>query len=184
MNKVLRILSSLAVGIGLILLFVYCGFRRNADTIQMLNQPSYYTLQNYWYLLLSGCGCIALSIVSCFLSWHRDMDTKVEILPNAAGAEKAELLGWLTGSSLDTRKTKREIPAAAPVIPLGEDEEDTFVPGRGKGEKTQSTLFGRNRHAVPDPEETELTEDSTVLEDDLTETDAQSTVIQPRGRRM
>ena len=31
MNKVLRILSSLAVGIGLILLFVYCGFRRNAE---------------------------------------------------------------------------------------------------------------------------------------------------------
>lgn len=113
MNKFLRIISTLVVGIGLILLFVYLGFQNSMDKSQVLNQPSYYTLQNYWYLLVAGCGCVAFSIISCFLAWNKKMDEKVEILPNAVAAEKTELLSWLSGSSLDTDKNRKRKTASA-----------------------------------------------------------------------
>lgn len=107
MNKFLRIISTLIVGIGLILLFVYLSFQSSIDKSQVLNQPSYYSLQNYWYLLVAGCGCVAFSMISCFLAWNRKMDEKIEILPNAVAAEKTELLSWLSGSSLDTAKKRK-----------------------------------------------------------------------------
>lgn len=123
MNKFLRIISTAVVGIGLILLFVYLGFHNSIDKSEILNQPSYYTIQNYWWLLFAGCGCVAFSIVSCFLAWNKMMDEKIEILPNAVAADKSELLSWLTGSSLDTSRKAphKERPAGQKAASNGLD---------------------------------------------------------------
>jgi len=113
MNKFLRIVSTLVVGIGLILLFVYLSYSNSVSKAQLLENPSYYTLQNYWYLLVAGCGCVAFSIISSFLAWNKKLDEKVEILPNAVAAEKTQLMDWLTGSSLDTGSRGRKQKASA-----------------------------------------------------------------------
>lgn len=191
MNKFLRIISTLVVGIGLILLFVYLGFQNSMDKSQVLNQPSYYTLQNYWYLLVAGCGCVAFSIISCFLAWNKKMDEKVEILPNAVAAEKTELLGWLSGSSLDTdKKRKRKADSTAkekqksrmPVIKRVEETE-TESP-RKTAQKTVSGIAGSttvtsDETVITASDETQIAQEETVLEgiSPMTVLDTDETVL-------
>lgn len=159
MNKFLRIISTLVVGIGLILLFVYLSFQNSIDKSQVLNQPSYYTLQNYWYLLVAGCGCVAFSIVSCFLAWNKKMDEKVEILPNAVAAEKTELLGWLSGSSLDTDK-KRNRKAQT----TEKEKQNTGMPVMKRTEETETKKLRKAaRKTVTDTADTTATSAETVI---------------------
>lgn len=125
MNKFFRLMTTLVVALGVALLFAYLSFTGNADKSQMLTQPSYYIRQNYQYLLLAGAGSIVFSLISCFLSWNRKLDPKKEAaLPNAVGADKDTLTGWLSGSSLDTKKDGRRRsakPAAAEPATVMED---------------------------------------------------------------
>lgn len=196
MNKFLRIISTLIVGVGLILLFSYLSFQNSIDKSQLLNKPSYYTLQNYWYLLISGCGCVAFSIISCFLAWNKKMDEKVEILPNAVAAEKRELFRWLAGSSLDTDKNRnRKIQAAQ------KEERNNDTPIMNRTEKpwkfmsnTEDTAaVATTKTATAASEKTEMVHDETILDDlssmtvlcknatvltNETETDDDSTVIE------
>lgn len=176
MNKILRIVSTLVVGIGLILLFVYLAFLSGTDKLQALNQPSYYTVQNYWYLLLSGCGCIAFSIVSCFLAWNKNMDEKVEVLPNAVGAERTELLGWLSGSSLDTGAKTRNRRTAATVSQEPQGDAPTLLP-RHVYENGDQTVVRRARRADPYSNAVTGEEGATVLEstDAATVSDSEQT---------
>jgi len=183
MNKLLRILSTLTVGIGLILVFVYCWLRGSADTLQMLNQPSYYTIQNYWYLLLSGCGCIAFSIVSCFWAWDKKMDARVEVLPNAAGAAKSELLGWLSGSSLDTRVKETGVVSRAVEHPAGQEQTELESTVR----KISSDYFAARRKTKARMEEeestvlTESSESTAMTESTRHEKDEEQTVLTQYG---
>lgn len=191
MNKFLRIISTLVVGIGLILLFVYLGFQNSMDKSQVLNQPSYYTLQNYWYLLVAGCGCVAFSIISCFLAWNKKMDDKVEILPNAVAAEKTELLGWLSGSSLDTDKKrkhkadpteKEKQGSGMPVMKRGEETE-TESPRKAAKKAISDTAdtktVTRDETVLTASEETEIAKDETVPEghSSMTVLDTDATVL-------
>lgn len=191
MNKFLRIISTLVVGIGLILLFVYLGFQNSIDKTQVLNQPSYYTLQNYWYLLVAGCGCVAFSIISCFLAWNKKMDEKVEILPNAVAAEKTEILGWLSGSSLDTDKKRKH--AADPNekekqdsgIPVmkGREETETERPRKAVkktvSDNADATTLISGETVFTASEKTFIAQDETVLEDisPMTVLDTDATVL-------
>lgn len=176
MNKFLRIISTLVVGVGLILLFVYLSFQNSMDKSQVLNQPSYYTLQNYWYLLVAGCGCVAFSIISCFLAWNKKMDEKVEILPNAVAAEKTELLGWLSGSSLDTEKkrerkaesTEKEKKSAGMPVMKRFEGTATECPEKAV-QKTvtdtaDSTVVSNDETITTATDETQIAQDHTVLD--------------------
>lgn len=187
MNKFLRIISTLVVGIGLILLFVYLSFQNSLDKTQVLNQPSYYTLQNYWYLLVGGCGCVAFSILSCFLAWNKKMDEKIEILPNAVAADKTELLGWLTGSSLDTRKKEKSqvhsLPKKGLVNPLAslKDIDDTVAEKHGSESSGKVKCAATNGEGiVHDPfDEGQTIDEHTFIEDAPTvlEGDAENTIL-------
>lgn len=161
MNKFLRIISTLVVGSGLILLFAYLSFQSNLDKSQVLNQPSCYTLQNYWHLLIAGCGCVAFSIVSCFLAWNKKMDEKVEILPNAVAADKTELIGWLTGSSLDTRKKlpkqeRSEVSGKTGKKALALKKIDDTVTQKPVSTNFTNVDFQKENDAVANGEETVL----------------------------
>lgn len=128
MNKFFRLITTLVVALGIALLFVYLSFTGSADKSQMLTQPSYYIRQNYQYLLLAGAGSIVFSLVSCFLSWNRKLDPKKEAaLPNAVGADKDTLTGWLSGSSLDTKKDGRRKNAKAAAVEPETVAEDTVT---------------------------------------------------------
>lgn len=181
MNKFLRIVSTLVVGIGLILLFVYLAYSNSVSKAQLLEHPSYYTLQNYWYLLLAGCGCVAFSIISSFLAWNKKLDEKVEILPNAVAAEKTDLLSWLTGSSLDTGsadKNRKTRNAAADTVKTASNDR-TVRPQEAEpaAEHTEcrteaDTEFASGAETVltdrtamsADDDRTVLADDSTVMD--------------------
>lgn len=107
MNKILRFISTLAVAAGLVLLYVYFFLENGIDKLQALSQASYYTVQDYRFLFFGSIGCIILSILSAFLSWNKKLDPKQEAaLPNAVGAGRADLMAWLSGSTLDTGKER------------------------------------------------------------------------------
>lgn len=189
MNKFLRIISTFVVGVGLILLFVYLSLQNSMNKAEILNQPSYYTLQNYWYLLAGGCGCVAFSILSCFLAWNKKMDEKIEILPNAVAAEKAELLGWLSGSSLDTDKKHNSTKsaenggqrAAKPAVWQKEDEE-TQTSGdatRTTCDKEDSTVVTGEETIVSVSDEPRTMQEETILEEtsSMTVLDTEATIL-------
>lgn len=191
MNKFLRIISTSVVGIGLILLFGYLGFQNSMDKSQILNQPSYYTLQNYWYLLIAGCGCVAFSIISCFLAWNKKMDEEVEILPNAVVADKSELLYWLSGSSLDTdKKGCRKAESAEKKklfsgMPLMKRNEKTVTENPRKAAQktifnvTDSTAVTSDETIISASDETQITKNKTAPEgiSPVTILDTSSTVL-------
>ena len=191
MNKFLRIISTLIVGIGLVLLFVYLMFQNSMTKAQMLNQPSYYTLQNYWSLLIAGCGCIAFSMIGCFLAWNKKMDKKVEILPNAVAAEKAELLGWLSGSSLDTNKrtSRKTRPTEIQDSLVGQtalkQDNDTVTQSSHKdtqktgSEAEEGTIATGAESTMLNTDKTESVEAFTVLDSTspVTVLDMDSTVL-------
>ena len=152
MNKFLRVITTAVVGVGLILLFLYLCVLNNVDKADIFSQPSYYVVQNYWYVFLAGCGCIVFSLVSCFLSWNKSMDTKIEILPNAVAAQKDEVVSWLSGSSLDTQNQKKVQSKSLP-------EQQT----------TEKTLHSHS-HAESDDTHSNLSEqtigDATVIQNE------------------
>ena len=115
MSKFLRFITTLTVGFGLLLLYAYLVYQNSVDKMELLRQPSYYTLENYWYLLVAGCGCVGFAIISCFCAWNKKLDKKIVVLPNAVAAENEELLDWLTGSSLDTARNAKRSETSADI---------------------------------------------------------------------
>lgn len=182
MNRILRIVSTAVVGIGLLLIFLYLCFFENAGKGIALTQPSYYAMQNYWYLFLAGIGCTAFSVISCFFSWHKTMDTKEEILPNAISAQKEDVTAWVSGSSLDTGKTGGKTQKAAVVQNTSVPTSDRTVVDVTKkdleqnGHSDQTVIQDGDAQTLLDQEETilenseetvlEIIEDQTVLEND------------------
>ena len=162
MNKFLRLITTIAVALGVALLFAYLALTAGTDNAQLLNQPSYYIRQNFHYLILAGTGSIVFSIVSSFLAWNRKLDPqKEEALPNAVGANKDVLMSWLSGSSLDTTKNgggKKAKKATAASAPLTEDT------------------------ATDTPNDTTLTETQTEIQDEPTLYDTGETVLDEDAR--
>ena len=53
MGKILRLISTIMIGVGLVFLFVYINIQKTGAE-QVLNNPSYYVAQNYWLVFLAG----------------------------------------------------------------------------------------------------------------------------------
>lgn len=101
MSKFMRVVSTFMVVIGLIFLFVYVR-SLGTDDVDILNQPSYYIVRNYWFMFVAGIVTIVFSILGSFFSWFKTMDPVKEALPNAGYATSNDINTWVAGTTADT----------------------------------------------------------------------------------
>ena len=105
MGKLFKILSTLMICVGLLFLFLYVKAQGTGPQ-EILNNPSYYVAQNYWFVFLSGIAVLAFSVLGSFFSWFRNIDAKEQVLPNAGYSSSQHIDSWLQGSTADsTAKT-------------------------------------------------------------------------------
>lgn len=108
MSKVCRIISTFLIAAGLGFAFFYSYTQNIYSKSAVLDRPSYYILQNYWYVFLAGIIVLFFSLFGSFFSWLKEMEEKEEVLPNAGYVGKKDILSWLRGSSLDTEQIEEE----------------------------------------------------------------------------
>lgn len=190
MSRILRVISTAVIGVGLVLLFLYLCLFENTGKELALTQPSYYTIQNYLYIFLAGVGCIAFSVVSSFFSWNKALDKKEEVLPNAIAAEKEMVESWLTGSSLDTkqgtnfkktstvhkvqeREGQTEFDAVKKKVEESHNSDKTIVQ-----DQDDQTILDQENTILENKEDTvlEASDGQTVLEYDEAKRDTDSIV--------
>lgn len=111
MSKIFRCVSTVMIAVGLIFLFIYTWFQ-GSDKLSVLDQPSYYAVQNYWLMFVAGIVVIAFSVLGSFFSWFKKMDPPKESLPNAGYASAQDIHTWVSGS--DTAGDATEVIPAAP----------------------------------------------------------------------
>ncbi len=119
MNKSFRVISTILIVIGLLFLYLYLQFQ-NGDRLQVLAQPSYYLVQNFWYVFLAGIFVIVFSVLGSYFSWFKQMEKKEDILPNAGYATHEEINTWIAGTSADTTRAGAAGATGGPsVSPTG-----------------------------------------------------------------
>lgn len=102
MGKLMRVVSTIMVVIGLAFLFVYIQ-SLETDNADILNRPSYYIVRDYWFMFVAGIITIVFSILGSFFSWFKTMDPAKEALPNAGYVSSSEINTWVSGTTADTR---------------------------------------------------------------------------------
>lgn len=123
MSKLLRIISTGMILVGIAYVFVYTWGQ--GSRLELLNQPSYYTVQNYWFIFVSGIGVIVFSLLGSFFSWFKQLDVKEEILPNAGYASGQEIQTWIKGSTADQVSKTEIMPKASEKTEIfGEEADD------------------------------------------------------------
>lgn len=166
MNKSFRIISTILIVIGLIFLSLYLQFQ-NGDRLQVLAQPSYYLVQNFWYVFLAGICVIVFSVLGSYFSWFKQMEKKEEVLPNAGYATHEEINTWIAGTSADTA----QVPAAGtPVRPAVSPTGTAVLPGSTAPTRPATAPL---QSSVPDGP------DKTAVLPGLTEALPTQTVPQP-----
>ena len=108
MSKICRMVSTFLIAVGLCFLYFYIHTQNVNDKFSVLNKPSYFVLQNYWYIFLAGTAVLVFSLCGSFFSWFKEMEEKEEILPNAGYSSKKDITDWVGGSSLDTEQFVEE----------------------------------------------------------------------------
>ena len=145
MNKVLRAVSTMMIAGGLIFVFLYYQ-SQNGNRTDILNQPSYYTVQNYLFVFLAGIAVLIFSLMGSFFSWFKKLDVQEEVLPNAGYVSEQEIKTWVDGSTVDISEktqilfntaaakdgTKTEIHSEST-----KDRKTEILPTRIKTEKTE-----------------------------------------------
>ena len=117
MSRICRIVSTFLITAGLGFLFFYTFMQKTDNKFTVLNKPSYYVLQNYWYIFLAGIAVLLFSLLGSFFSWFRGIEEKEEILPNAGYSSKKDIAGWVDGTSLDTAGISEENMAKCAAQP-------------------------------------------------------------------
>ena len=102
MSKIYRILSTALIIAGLGFLGYYFIGQNFSSKIELFDKPSYYVVQNYKYVFLSGIFVLLFSLLGSFFSWFKAIEDKEEILPNAGYSSKKDISTWIEGTSLDT----------------------------------------------------------------------------------
>ena len=98
MGKILRLISTIMIGVGLVFLFMYINIQKTGAE-QVLNNPSYYVAQNYWLVFLAGIAVLAFSLMGSFFSWFKNIDQKEEVLLNAGYTSAEHIDAMLKGST-------------------------------------------------------------------------------------
>lgn len=153
MSKFMRIVSTLMVIIGLAFLFVYVR-SLGSGNVDILNQPSYYTVRSYWFMFVTGIITVIFSILGSFFSWFKMLDPVKEALPNAGYASSEAIQTWVGGTTADAGDETE----AAPEIKAPFSDERTEIPHE-PGE-----FFGQTE-TEPD-ERTEILWDSQMSSDE------------------
>ena len=100
-NKLLRIASTVLIGVGIAFLCYYI-FGSGKGDLSAFSYPSYYLAQNRWVVFLAGIGTLLSSLIGSFFAWFHKMDADEDVLPNAVTMETDEITSLVGGSTLDT----------------------------------------------------------------------------------
>lgn len=103
MSKLMRVVSTIMVIIGLAFLLVYVQSLKS-DNADILNRPSYYVVRNYWSMFVAGIIAIVFSVLGSFFAWFKAMDPVKEALPNAGYASPGDINTWVGGTTVDTEE--------------------------------------------------------------------------------
>lgn len=124
MRKFFRIASTLMIMVGIAFLLFYIQ-AITGDRAEILNQPSYYKVQNYLLAFVSGGAVIGFSLLGSFFSWFKEFDAADEALPNAGYASSDEIDTWVQGSAADSENGDSQKDGATEV--LGDDGKTEIV---------------------------------------------------------
>ena len=116
LSRVLKIISTILIAVGVAYLFLFV-MEQNRNVTDILEQPSYYAIQNYKMLFLSGIAVVACSVLGSFFSWSEKIDAKEQILMNAGYTSAENIDTWLKGSTAEemSRTLKQTIRESAAV---------------------------------------------------------------------
>ena len=116
LSRVLKIISTILIAVGVAYLFLFV-MEQNRNVTDILEQPSYYAIQNYKMLFLSGIAVVACSVLGSFFSWSEKIDPKEQILMNAGYTSAENIDTWLKGSTAEemSRTLKQTIRESAAV---------------------------------------------------------------------
>ena len=68
LSRVLKIISTILIAVGIAYLFLFV-LEQNRSVTDILDKPSYYAIQNYKMLFLSGIAAVACAVLGSFFSW-------------------------------------------------------------------------------------------------------------------
>ena len=106
MRKLLRVLSTLIIIIGILFLLVYLN-GQNADRLSILSRPSYYVEKSLWLMFIAGIVILVTGVLSSFFSWFKALDKeKEEALQNPGYVSAEDIHEWVGGSSADLPNEK------------------------------------------------------------------------------
>lgn len=101
MRKVIRILSTILVAVGIVFLLLYAVMGAGNKTA-VLDRPSYFQVQKYWFIFLAGAIGLIFDELASFFSWFRALDIPRDALLNPVSADKKQIHTWVSGTGLDT----------------------------------------------------------------------------------
>lgn len=105
MSKIFKMISTAMIAVGLLFLFLYLQ-SQGGSRLEVLEHPSYYVTQNYWFVFLAGIAVLLFSLLGSFFSWFKRFDDKEEILPNAGYATEQQIHSWVRGSTVDVEDSE------------------------------------------------------------------------------
>lgn len=133
MNKICKILSTIAIAVAILFVYIHIGAQNSVDKMMAFSQPSYYALGNYWAVFVSGIIALILALLCSFFSWLKKHDT-VDILPNAGYSDRSEVNTWVKGTSLDTQtidnievETKKTVADEQTEVANDKDDDTTEI---------------------------------------------------------
>ncbi len=147
MSKIFKTASTAMIAVGLAFLFRYIQ-TQGVSKLDILRQPSYYTVQNYWFVFVAGIAVLLFSLLGSFFSWFKEFDVKEEILPNAGYASDQEIRTWVAGEGTEETEDggrTRVLPGSAAVA-------ETEVMGRESRSAAETEVMGRESRSAAETE--------------------------------
>jgi hypothetical protein len=126
LSRVLKIISTILIAVGVAYLFLFV-MEQNRNVTDILEQPSYYAIQNYKMLFLSGIAVVACSVLGSFFSWSEKIDPKEQILMNAGYTSAENIDTWLKGSTAEeTSRTLKQTSREPVTVETSQTLKQTF----------------------------------------------------------
>ena len=126
LSRVLKIISTILIAVGVAYLFLFV-IEQNRNVTDILEQPSYYAIQNYKMLFLSGIAVVACSVLGSFFSWSEKIDPKEQILMNAGYTSAENIDTWLKGSTAEeTSRTLKQTSREPVTVETSQTLKQTF----------------------------------------------------------
>ncbi len=105
MNRILRIITTIMIAVGLFYIFYYALYAVE-HTFDALYQPSYFVIGSYRRLFIAGVMTVAVTFIGNFFAWFKQMDTVKRELDNAINADASQIEQWLQDSTLRVNTTE------------------------------------------------------------------------------